>query len=105
MSYRDIWTDEHGEDGLREKFSVYKTCDRDYIKAGFGIGEAHLYAADALVGATGEFMFVLRPESDEAAWISVNCYADCVEHRSPKLAEDIRAQVRRIKLHQDQSHD
>ncbi len=100
MSYRDIWTDEHGRAGLRDKFSVYKTKDNRIPQGGHD-----QYASDDRIGYDGEFVFVLRPESDKEAWISMNCYADCVEHRSPKLAEDLRAQLRRIKLHQDQSHD
>ncbi len=101
MSYRDKWTDEHGEDGLREKFAVYK-CDDRLSEPSDTID---MYVKEDRIGVTGEFTFVLRPESDHAAWVAMNCYADCVEHRAPKLAEDIRTQLRRIKLHQDQSHD
>lgn len=84
-------TDDHGAPGLRHKFSVYKTSDRDYIE-----GEEHVYVPEALVGADGEFVFVLRPETDAAACAALRAYAVAVSGRDTLLARQLRDELRRI---------
>lgn len=88
------WTDDHGEDGLRRKFDVYKPRDgRCYTR---GSGRTS-YPDDKRIGADGEFIFVLRPETDEAAFFAMSEYAHEVEHRAPQLAKDIWVELRRIR--------
>jgi len=95
VSYRDQWIDEHGADGLRAKFAVYKTADRIQWDA---LGESYRdeFASSKRIGEDGEFVFVLRPESDHGAWVALGVYAHQVEARSPQLAAGIRAQLQRI---------
>ncbi len=100
--YRDIWTHDHGADGLRDdKFAVYKYDDRHDEPS----DTIDIYLKEDRIGTTGEFIFTLRPESDEAAWYALSLYAKSVEHRAPQLALDIRTKLRRIKVHQDFNHD
>lgn len=100
------WTDEHGEDGLRRKFDVYKPKDEvsDFVYASYRggnaeIDDAAIYYKQDRLGADGEFIFVLRPETDETAWWALMLYANQsdVQSRSPQLAEDIRRELRRIR--------
>lgn len=95
MSHRDQWTDEHGADGLRAKFAVFKPADARRLLTAVVVPEA------ALIGEDGEFIFVLRPESDYAAWIALGVYAHQVTDRSPQLAADIRDQLDRIYQNQE----
>lgn len=85
------WTKEHGADGLRDKFSVYKTKDRQRSVI---LGD-HVYRAQDRL-PDDEFVFTMRPETDAEAWRALHLYADVVEHRQPKLAEDIRTELDRI---------
>lgn len=74
------WTGEHGKDGLRDKFAVYKGA--------------------RLIGQDGEFVFVLRPETDREAWMALDSYAGHVRQRAPQLATDIRARLADIQKEQ-----
>lgn len=70
---------EHGPDKLYDKFRVFRA------KTG-----------EELTGR-GEFMFVLRPETnDQAAVQALMAYARACEHSYPQLAQDIMAELRRI---------
>jgi hypothetical protein len=70
---------EHGPDKLYDKFRVFRT------KTG-----------EELTGR-GEFMFVLRPETnDRAAWEALRLYARLVERSYPQLSEQIVAELTRI---------
>lgn len=91
------WTDEHGEDGLRRKFDVYKHRDR---WANDEITYRNMYYEDDRIGADGEFVFVLRPETDREAWLALRKYAIGVRHRAPQLGIDIGAELLRISLDQ-----
>ena len=97
MSYRDQWTDEHGADGLRAKFVVYKRSDR----VTNGPCLADVFHAEERIGEDGEFIFVLRPESDHEAWVALGVYAHQVEGRAPQLAHDIRTHLERIYQNQE----
>lgn len=87
------WTDEHGEDGLRHKFDVYKPRDRC---SNDRLIPSNAYNQEDRIGADGEFVFVLRPETDKEAWFVLDEYASRVRPRSPQLAEDIQRELRRI---------
>ncbi len=95
MSFRDQWTDEHGVDGLHGKFAVYKRA----LRADRGYGVDAFTSADR-IGEDGEFVFVLRPHSDQAAYEALLQYAYRVASRAPQLAEDIRAQLAQVRLAQ-----
>lgn len=94
------WTDKHGEDGLRAKFVVFKPRDGYHSTFYGGIERGHepgvTFPAAAEIGADGEFVFVLRPETDEAAYHSLLEYARAVQDRAPRLAADIRSRLRQI---------
>lgn len=96
------WTTAYSADGLRDKFSVYKTAHAKVTGVTDIFDEfcptGHFYAARDRVGADGEFVFVLRPETDKAAWEALNIYASAVRHSAPKLGDDINAHLRRIYL-------
>lgn len=86
------WTNDHGPDGLRDKFSVYKSRERL-----LGPRQAvDMYSATARIGADGEFVLVLRPETDIAAWLALREYAHLVQFRAPQLTQDIRRELARI---------
>lgn len=87
------WTEEHGEDGLRDKFSVYKTKD---ITPSGKYPDLGTVVFEDRIGADGEFIFVLRPETDCAAWGALADYAKRVRSRAPKLASDIERELLRI---------
>ncbi len=89
------WTDNHGEDGLRAKFAVYKPKDRLMALLN-PAADIHSYLGAHEIGADGEFVFVMRPETDEAAYYALLQYADACEYRAPKLAADIRSRLRSI---------
>ncbi len=95
--HRTQWSEDHGADGLRGKFSVYKTAN------GCQAPDSNVVSYDARerIGADDEFIFVLRPESDEAAWQALNLYAQVAQRRAPKLAYDIRTQLTRIYRNQE----
>ncbi len=84
-------TDDHGEPGLRRKFDVYKPGDGEATD----YGEVS-YLPDARLGADGEFVFVLRPETDAAACAALRTYAAAVSGRDTLLAGQLRAELRRI---------
>lgn len=87
---RQGWTDDHGADGLRPKFATYKLVDR-----GAPLPPAkHELDPD-------EFVFVLRPESDEAAVHALHRYAEAVGRRAPQLARDIRTKLRAIEINNE----
>lgn len=91
------WTNEHGNDGLRRKFDVYKPRT-DVAPPGTGYS---MYPQNERLGADGEFVFVLRPEVDREAWYALHQYAHFVAERAPQLAADIREQLHRILVAQD----
>jgi hypothetical protein len=95
------WTDDHGEDGLRRKFDVYKPRDG---RVSMTHPLCRIYAADHRIGADGEFIFVLRPETDEEAWWALQHYANWlgIAERDPQLAADIRRELRRIWVANDE---
>lgn len=43
----------------------------------------------ALLGADGEFFFVLRPETDEEATMALAYYARIVRYRAPQLSNEL----------------
>ena len=96
-----LWTDEHGADGLRDKFHTYKPKDVVVVKG----STCPAYKPGSRLGADGEFVFVLRPEYDLAAWLALREYAHEVEHRAPQLAADIREMLRIIRIRNDQATD
>lgn len=91
-----LWTDDHGEPGLRRKFDVYKTSD-GFPPLPISLPNTRGYPYSARLGADGEFVFVLRPETDAAAWLALREYAHEVLRRDPALAADIRAELARIR--------
>lgn len=71
MTYRDQWTDDHGEDGLRDKFTVVQNSSGETITG------------------TDELVIVLRPESDQSAWYALQEYGKMVRRRSPLLSAQL----------------
>lgn len=91
-----LWTDDHGEPGLRRKFDVYK------LRNGFrplptSMPTTTGYLDSTRLGADGEFVFVLRPETDAVAVYALDAYADGVHPRGPQLALDIKRELARIR--------
>jgi hypothetical protein len=85
------WNEDHGDDGLRRKFDVYKHKDA-LVR-----GQANImYPTDALLGTDGEFIFVLRPETDYEAVCALLMYSLLVKGRAPQLAADINTELDRI---------
>lgn len=76
------WSDNHGPDEFYDKFRVYRVSTGEEISR------------------TDEFVFVLRPESDEAAWFALQTYAHAAAHRSPELAAAINDRLRAIYVRQ-----
>lgn len=72
------WTHDHGPDELYDKYTVMSNRSREVITG------------------TNEFIFVLRPEFDEAACLALFAYAGAVEERSPNLAKEVREKVQGI---------
>lgn len=72
------WVEDHGPDGLYPKFTVTQNSTGQKINQ------------------DTEFVFVLRPERDYAAFEALHKYADAVEYRAPNLAGQIRAKLGRI---------
>lgn len=95
------WTDDHGDYGMRRKFDVYKPRDAHHDTD--LSGNIVTYLPEDRIGADGEFIFVLRPETDRAAWAALIDYADNVERRAPQLAADIHCELRRIRVANDES--
>lgn len=106
-AHRTQWSDEHGDDGLRDKFSVYKTADATHDIYVDTSTTLDVFDSDGRVGTSAprspsdEFVFVLRPESDEAAWLALQEYAARVTKRSPLLAHQLREQLVRIYRNQE----
>ncbi len=99
--YRSKWSDDHGRPGLRDKFAVYKASDRLPAAPGWVS-----FGASARIGGPSpddEFVFVLRPESDAAAWSALQEYAAHVVRRDPRLAHAITQQLVRIYQNQEPS--
>lgn len=78
--------------GLRRKFDVFKSSSDIWR----GNHSQHAYPVGARVGADGEFIFVLRPETDVCAVDALTTYAQRVRRRDPKLADEIMDQLVRI---------
>lgn len=78
MTYRRTWTRDHGEDGLRLKFTVI-----------------HNSTGETITG-TEELVIVLRPESDKAAYLALRLYAMVVWRRAPKLSDELRERLAAI---------
>lgn len=89
------WTNNHGVNGLRDKFRVYKgrDCALDFSRDPQG---THCYMPEHRLGADGELLFVLRPETDKLAWDALCVYFSAVRTRDPQLADQIRAELDRI---------
>lgn len=83
---------EHGPDVLYDKFLVAK------MKNVYGDGdELIVLEQDRINPPGGEFVFVLRPETDDQAAIAALwTYAVVCEATYPGLALDIREQLTRI---------
>lgn len=90
---RTRWTDDHGDKPLGTKFHVYCAGDRH---EGTLIDPSSEYFDSKRLGATGEFVFVLRPESDAAAWLALREYMHDVAWRDPELSAALREQLDRI---------
>ncbi len=86
-------TDDHGEPGLRRKFDCFKPRAGRVSMTHPG---CHVYADSDRIGADGEFVFVLRPETDAAACAALRTYAAAVSGRDTLLAGQLRAELRRI---------
>lgn len=91
------WTDNHGPDELYDKFAVYKAGKEWSDVPGLDL----FHTADRL-GQDGEFIFVLRPETDREACEALKRYVHLVAHRAPKLAQTISAQLTRIRTKERQ---
>jgi hypothetical protein len=87
------WTEDHGAPGLRRKFDVYKPAGA-YDTPN---PELVAYTRSARLGADGEFVFVLRPETDACAWLALREYAHEVVQRDPELARDIKRELARVR--------
>lgn len=90
-----LWTDDHGEPGLRRKFDVHKPRD-GFRPLPTSLPTTTGYPDSARLGADGEFVFVLRPETDAAACAALRTYAAAVSGRDTKLSQEIRAELGRI---------
>lgn len=90
------WTTDHGEPGLRRKFDVYKPRDGFTVDLHGCPDSATAYHKQDRLGADGEFVFVLRPETDAAACAALRTYAAAVSGRDTKLSAEIRAELARI---------
>lgn len=77
-AWRTEWTNEHGEDGLRQKFTVIQNSTGETITG------------------TEELVFVMRPESDKSAWRCLRDYALMVRRRAPKLSDDLIDRLKEI---------
>ncbi len=86
-------TDDHGAPGLRRKFDCFKPSAGRVSMTHPG---CHVYADSDRLGADGEFVFVLRPETDKAACAALRTYAAAVSGRDTKLAGQLRAELARI---------
>lgn len=94
-----LWEDpEFDDEGLRRAYDVYKPRDG---RPHSSISGEVVYPDDKRIGADGEFIFVLRPESDLAAWLALRDYAQRVQYPAPQLAADIRAELHRIRVVND----
>lgn len=89
------WTNDHGADGVRRKFDVYKPA---HALMGYGPDMAAYLQSDR-IGADGEFVVVLRPETDLAAWLALREYAHEVGACAPQFARDIIAKLDEIEAH------
>lgn len=76
--WRTQWSNEHGEDGLRQKFTVIQNSTGQEITG------------------TDELVIVLRPESDKSAWRCLRDYALMVRRRSPQLSNDLIDRLKEI---------
>lgn len=86
------WTRDHGRDELYDKFVVAKRKDIRILT-----GAGCVVPNDKRIGADGEFVFVLRPETDFAAWLALVVYAGAMRTGGyPNLAREIDAQCDRI---------
>lgn len=85
------WTDNHGPDELYDKFAVYKAG-----KEWSDVPGLDLFHTTDRLGQDGEFIFVLRPETDREAFMALKEYVHLVRRRNPQLAFDINNQLGRI---------
>lgn len=76
--WRTRWSNEHGEDGLRQKFTVIQNSTGQEITG------------------TDELVIVLRPEGDKSAWRCLRDYALMVRRRSPQLSNDLIDRLKEI---------
>lgn len=88
---------EHGPDELYEKFHVYKPSAQVRAVAHGDGTEVAGYLQGERLGADGEFLFVLRPETnDKAAQMALAEYARCCEGSYPGLSAAIVRELTRI---------
>ena len=78
MTEQNRWTDKHGPDKLYDKFRVLQISQGKFLP-------------------DDEFVIVLRPERDRAAYQALRRYADCVRGRSPNLAVEIHAKLDKVR--------
>lgn len=84
---------EHGPDELYDKFHVYKT--KSLIE---GDEELNAYDKNDRLGNNGEFIFVLRPETnDRAAIEALETYARVCEFSYPELSVEIVQRLTEIR--------
>lgn len=86
---------EHGPDELYEKFHVYKSntrCDK-------ANGDPYnAYDERNRIGADGEFVFVLRPETNDlAAMMALRSYAAMCSFTYPELSRQIFQKLKAIR--------
>lgn len=93
------WTDDHGADGVRRKFDVYKPRDGQVVDCDNRFDAGTVYLHEDRIGADGEFVVVLRPETDEAACMALREYALEVIWRAPQFAADIITKLEEIETH------
>jgi hypothetical protein len=82
---------EHGPDELYNKFTVVKTKDVTQW------GQLKEFAPEDELTGKDEFIFVLRPETnDKAAIAALDYYAHMIKDAYPQLAEHIKKELERI---------
>lgn len=90
--------DQHGPDKLYEKFHVYKAKEAREQHLSSHNPVEMVYDSRTRLGADGEFVFVLRPETnDKAAQLALAEYARCCEGSYPELSQGIVRELTRIR--------
>lgn len=92
---------EHGPDELYDKFHVYKTksliVTEEYDKGQVN-GDLNAFDKNDRLGNNGEFIFVLRPETnDKAAQEALETYARMCEFSYPELSAQIVSRLTQLR--------